>query len=64
VFDRCRTEEPALRPIEPGQFAACHLNDLPAAQNPMAADAGVLPGEPAHGDVGHEETSDHHDRSP
>jgi len=36
VFDRCRSEEPALRPIADGQFAACHLNDLPAAQNPMA----------------------------
>jgi oligopeptide/dipeptide ABC transporter ATP-binding protein len=37
VFDRCRTEEPALRPTADGQFAACHFNDLPAAQNPMAA---------------------------
>jgi peptide/nickel transport system ATP-binding protein len=31
VFDRCRSQEPALRPIADGQFAACHLNDLPAA---------------------------------
>jgi peptide/nickel transport system ATP-binding protein len=36
VFDRCRSEEPALRPLADGQFAACHLHDLPAAQNPMA----------------------------
>jgi peptide/nickel transport system ATP-binding protein len=35
AFDRCRVEEPELRPIEDGQFAACHLHDLPAAQNPM-----------------------------
>jgi len=28
VFDRCRTEEPALRPIAPGHLAACHRNDL------------------------------------
>jgi peptide/nickel transport system ATP-binding protein len=36
AFDRCRREEPQLRPIEESQFAACHLHDLPAAQNPMA----------------------------
>jgi peptide/nickel transport system ATP-binding protein len=30
AFDRCRTEEPVLRPIEPDHLAACHLNDLPA----------------------------------
>jgi peptide/nickel transport system ATP-binding protein len=46
VFERCRTEEPELRPIAPGQLAACHLHDLPAAQNPMAGDAGILPGTP------------------
>jgi peptide/nickel transport system ATP-binding protein len=39
AFERCRTEEPELRPIEEGQFAACHLHDLPAAQNPMAGGA-------------------------
>jgi peptide/nickel transport system ATP-binding protein len=50
VFDRCRSEEPALQPIEDGQFAACHLNDPPAAQNPMAADPSVL-GEPTRGDA-------------
>ena len=37
VFDRCRSEEPELRLTEKGHFAACHLNDLPVAQNPMAA---------------------------
>ena len=36
VFDRCRTEEPPLRPTATGHFAACHLHDLPAAQNPLA----------------------------
>src|SRR6266853_5744667 len=36
AFDRCRVEEPELQPIEDGQLAACHLHDLPAAQNPMA----------------------------
>jgi peptide/nickel transport system ATP-binding protein len=29
AFDRCRTEEPALRPLEAGHLAACHLNDEP-----------------------------------
>ena len=37
VLDRCRTEEPPLRPTGTGQHAACHLQDLPAAQNPLAA---------------------------
>jgi peptide/nickel transport system ATP-binding protein len=37
AFDRCRSEEPPLRPSETGHLAACHLHDLPAAQNPMAA---------------------------
>jgi peptide/nickel transport system ATP-binding protein len=36
AFDRCRTEEPPLRPTEAGHLAACHLHDLPAAQNPLA----------------------------
>ncbi len=31
VFDRCRVEEPELRLTENNHFAACHLNDLPAA---------------------------------
>ncbi|HEX2654666.1 MAG TPA: dipeptide ABC transporter ATP-binding protein [Xanthobacteraceae bacterium] len=30
VFDRCRVEEPLLRPLADGQHAACHLHDLPA----------------------------------
>jgi peptide/nickel transport system ATP-binding protein len=29
VFDRCRTEEPELRPRAEGQWAACHLDALP-----------------------------------
>jgi peptide/nickel transport system ATP-binding protein len=37
AFDRCRSEEPPLRPTEHGHLAACHLHDLPAAQNPLAA---------------------------
>jgi peptide/nickel transport system ATP-binding protein len=36
VFERCRTEEPELRPIGSTHLAACHLHDLPPAQNPMA----------------------------
>jgi peptide/nickel transport system ATP-binding protein len=35
AFDRCRSEEPDLRQITTGQFAACHLHDLPAAENPL-----------------------------
>jgi peptide/nickel transport system ATP-binding protein len=31
AFDRCKVEEPALKVISPGQFAACHLHD-PAVQ--------------------------------
>jgi peptide/nickel transport system ATP-binding protein len=37
VFDRCRTEEPPLRPTEAGNLAACHLHDLPLAENPLIA---------------------------
>jgi peptide/nickel transport system ATP-binding protein len=29
VFDRCRTEEPELRQVAEGQWAACHLDALP-----------------------------------
>jgi peptide/nickel transport system ATP-binding protein len=36
VFERCRTDEPELKLTSAGHFAACHLHDLPAAQNPMA----------------------------
>ena len=33
AFDRCRTEEPELRPVAEGQVSACHLDvpDAPAA---------------------------------
>ena len=31
VYDRCRVEEPELRLTEDEHFAACHLNELPAA---------------------------------
>lgn len=45
VFDRCRTEEPLLRPIEDamgeGHISACHLHDLPAAENPLAGAKGA-----------------------
>src|SRR5438034_5393584 len=37
AFDRCRAEEPELRAMRDGHFVACHLHDLPAAQNPLAA---------------------------
>ncbi|HML13437.1 MAG TPA: dipeptide ABC transporter ATP-binding protein [Xanthobacteraceae bacterium] len=37
AFDRCRSEEPALRPTEHGHLAACHLHDLPAGQNPLVS---------------------------
>ncbi len=44
AFDRCRVEEPQLRAIptalEPGHVAACHLHDLPAADNPLAVARG------------------------
>jgi peptide/nickel transport system ATP-binding protein len=39
AFERCRSEEPALRATAGGHLAACHLHDLPAAQNPLAAAA-------------------------
>jgi peptide/nickel transport system ATP-binding protein len=41
AFDRCRVDEPALRPVESGHLAACHLHDLPAAQNPLAEAKGA-----------------------
>ncbi|MFN6999902.1 MAG: ABC transporter ATP-binding protein [Elioraea tepidiphila] len=31
AFDRCKVEEPTLKVVAPGQFAACHLHD-PAVQ--------------------------------
>jgi peptide/nickel transport system ATP-binding protein len=36
AFDRCRIEAPRLRPTGAGHFAACHLHDRPAAENPLA----------------------------
>src|SRR5579871_2190893 len=36
VFDRCRTEEPKLKPTDLGHLAACHLHDLPPEQNIVA----------------------------
>jgi peptide/nickel transport system ATP-binding protein len=39
VFERCRTEEPVLRPIEEGHLAACHLNDQSARQTPQPVNA-------------------------
>jgi peptide/nickel transport system ATP-binding protein len=30
AFDRCRVEEPVLKEVLPGHFAACHLRDAPA----------------------------------
>ena len=38
VFDRCKTEEPLLRDMSPGQKAACHLDVLPELHTiPQAA---------------------------
>ncbi len=36
VFDRCRSEEPILKPVAAGQSAACHLHDRPRDENPLA----------------------------
>jgi len=41
AFDRCRVDEPALRETEPGHWSACHLHDLPAAENPLAGAKGA-----------------------
>jgi peptide/nickel transport system ATP-binding protein len=45
AFDRCRTEEPALKPVADamgeGHIAACHLHDRPAAENPLAGAKGA-----------------------
>jgi peptide/nickel transport system ATP-binding protein len=41
VFDRCRVEEPPLRQTEAGHWAACHLHDRPAEQNPLAGARGA-----------------------
>src|SRR5215204_2300030 len=37
AFDRCRVEEPPLRPVETGHLAACHLHDLAPQDNPLGA---------------------------
>src|SRR4051795_6917690 len=37
AFDRCRVEEPALKPLETGHLAACHLHDLAPEDNPLGA---------------------------
>ena len=36
AFDRCKTDMPRLQQTQPGQWAACHLHDLPAEKNPLA----------------------------
>jgi peptide/nickel transport system ATP-binding protein len=41
AFDRCRSDEPELKQVATGQFAACHLHDLPAEQNPLGKTATV-----------------------
>jgi peptide/nickel transport system ATP-binding protein len=35
VFDRCRREEPEMRLTDDDHFAACHLNETPATENPL-----------------------------
>ena len=35
VFDRCRKQEPKLVATGDGHLAACHLHDLPEAENPL-----------------------------
>ena len=38
AFDRCREEEPVLRPVGEGHVSACHLDHVPGGQVvPMAA---------------------------
>src|SRR5947208_15821208 len=34
AFDRCRVEEPLLKEVMPGHFAACHLRDAAPAGAP------------------------------
>jgi len=41
AFDRCRTEEPPLRPLATGHLAACHLHDRPVSENPLAGAKGA-----------------------
>ncbi len=35
AFDRCRVDEPQLKPMADGHVAACHLHDLPVSENPL-----------------------------
>jgi peptide/nickel transport system ATP-binding protein len=42
AFDRCRSEEPGLRPLAEGHLAACHLHDRPAAENPLLNKAAAV----------------------
>ena len=43
AFARCSVDQPELRPIANGQYAACHLHDLPSAENPLVnASRGAL----------------------
>ncbi len=37
VFDRCRVEEPVLRPVGDGHVSACHLDEVPGGQVVPAA---------------------------
>ena len=38
AFDRCREEEPLLRPVAEGHLSACHLDEVPGgAVVPVAA---------------------------
>ena len=32
VFDRCRVEEPVLRPVAEGHLSACHLDEVPGGE--------------------------------
>jgi peptide/nickel transport system ATP-binding protein len=45
AFDRCRVEEPPLRPVADalgaGHVAACHLHDRPASENPLSGSKGA-----------------------
>ncbi|RVT90674.1 ATP-binding cassette domain-containing protein [Rhodovarius crocodyli] len=41
VMPRCKTEEPLLKPDATGHLAACHLHDLPEAENPLLHKTGA-----------------------
>ena len=42
AFDRCRKDEPKLVATGDGHLAACHLHDLPEAENPLLNKAGPM----------------------